>query len=656
KATALADVHPTIDLDLLRQLADGVRGDRVGSEDATRALCQVFEDTFTFEVLHGQLNPDLKAKVSAFLSGTPAETIAAQGFDPTRAPLSLHRHPFGGRVPDAYKKHHLFGARAYAKVAQTIDAVENHPVVFEDCEQTKIMEVYAGVPFLNWQQNVHTRPVLTFVPSTVLGLQNLIKAYPQKRIRCSGYRHTRSGFFAEDGDILVSFVSLHHVASVLPEMINLFTSQINEAEVSGELRSIQTFPPRAGETDTQRAIEDGWSLPVDVTADEITTGRIIGSMCHGSGFAHKSINDYIRSLEFVDVKGEVQTITDRGELHAALGCFGLLGIITHVTYEVKKMTFAVMQPRKVKTMLAIPPPDTSQVPEALHVETSPEELQEAITEFERRAEQDYYAEWSWFSYQSDVLVNTWSTVSDSEGQQDYTTPTQTFLQWIASWQSQLLATGNMAVLSPLTTDPDYLEIKTKLPNALHFRRGRHYARARNMELELPIPPLSTDKNKPDWTTVRKAWWSVIDLVYRSANSPMRLAMDMRITGDSDIIMAPQRGNNHGTVAIEVGSITDIVTEEEWQKFCQDLVEALIALAPEGRLRPHWGKEWVNMRFGGLPAREYIRTVAYKSEIPECLAVLEKIGKRQGWTLQDLHKKFSNKLLDDIFFCDTQAHA
>ncbi|KAH0278872.1 hypothetical protein KCU84_g19195, partial [Aureobasidium melanogenum] len=217
----LADVHPTIDLDLLRQLADGVRGDRVGSEDATRALCQVFEDTFTFEVLHGQLNPDLKAKVSAFLSGTPAETIAAQGFDPTRAPLSLHRHPFGGRVPDAYKKHHLFGARAYAKVAQTIDAVENHPVVFEDCEQTKIMEVYAGVPFLNWQQNVHTRPVLTFVPSTVLGLQNLIKAYPQKRIRCSGYRHTRSGFFAEDGDILVSFVSLHHVASVLPEMINL---------------------------------------------------------------------------------------------------------------------------------------------------------------------------------------------------------------------------------------------------------------------------------------------------------------------------------------------------------------------------------------------------------------------------------------------------
>lgn len=155
-------------------------------------------------------------------------------------------------------------------------------------------------------------------------------------------------------------------------------------------------------------------------------------MCHGSGFAHKSINDYIRSVEYVDVNGTVQTITDPGELHAALGCFGLLGIITHVTYEVKKMTSAVMRPRKVKTVPAVPPPDLSQVPEALHAEVSPEELQEAIADFERRAGQDHYAEWSWFSCQSDVLVNTRSTVSDGEGQEDYPTPDQAFMQWIAA--------------------------------------------------------------------------------------------------------------------------------------------------------------------------------------------------------------------------------
>jgi hypothetical protein len=133
-------------------------------------------------------------------------------------------------------------------------------------------------------------------------------------------------------------------------------------------------------------------------------------------------------------------------------------------------------------------------------------------------------------------------------------------------------------------------------------------------------------------------------------------MDMRITGDSDIIMAPQRENSHGTVAIEIGSVTDTVTEEEWQTFCQTLVDGLTALAPKGKLRPHWGKEWVKMRFSGLSARDYVRTVAYKSEIPECLATLEKIGKRQGWTMKDLRRRFSNKLLDDIFFYEAPIHA
>ncbi|KAI5200939.1 hypothetical protein E4T39_05437 [Aureobasidium subglaciale] len=402
----------------------------MGSEDATRALCQVFKDTFAFEVLHGQLNADLKAKVSAFLSGAPAETVAASGFDPTPAPLALHRHPLSGRVPDTHKKHRLLGGRAYAKFEQKIESLEHRPVIFEDRDQTTIMKVYVDVPFLNWQQNVQTRPALTFVPSTVLGLQNLIKAYPHKRIRCSGYRHTRSDFFAEDRDVLVSFVSLHHVASVLPEMISLFSGRINESEVSGELRSIHTFPPRAGQANTQQVRVGVAVTPGELR--EVTTGGIVGSMCHGSGSAHKSMNDYIRVLEYVDVNGTVQSITEPGELHAVLGCFGLLGIITHVTYEVKKMTFAVMRPRKVKTMLAIPPPDPSHVPEALFVEVSPGEMQQAITDFERRAGQDHYAEWSWFSYQSDVLVNTWSTVSDGEGQESYTSPTQTFLQWIAA--------------------------------------------------------------------------------------------------------------------------------------------------------------------------------------------------------------------------------
>jgi hypothetical protein len=34
-------------------------------------------------------------------------------------------------------------------------------------------------------------------------------------------------------------------------------------------------------------------------------------------------------------------------------------------------------------------------------------------------------------------------------------------------------------------------------------------------------------------------------------------------GDSKLIMAPQNGNTHGTASIEVLSIPDAVTDDEW---------------------------------------------------------------------------------------------
>ena len=48
-------------------------------------------------------------------------------------------------------------------------------------------------------------------------------------------------------------------------------------------------------------------------------------------------------------------ITDPAHLRAAAGAFGLLGIVTHITYEVAAMSYAVMSPLKVDMALAISP-------------------------------------------------------------------------------------------------------------------------------------------------------------------------------------------------------------------------------------------------------------------------------------------------------------
>ncbi|KAL1304739.1 hypothetical protein AAFC00_003684 [Neodothiora populina] len=124
---------------------------------------------------------------------------------------------------------------------------------------------------------------------------------------------------------------------------------------------------------------------------------------------------------------------------------------------------------------------------------------------------------------------------------------------------------------------------------------------------------------------------------------------MRIMGDSDIIMAPQRGNKLGTVAIEIGTVPEVVGDDEWAYFCQMAFDILRGLGPEGRVRPHWGKEWFGLHMDNLSAPQWIKTFSYKSDIAEFKETLQKIGTRQGWTLKDLQQSFSNRLWDEIIF-------
>ena len=45
----------------------------------------------------------------------------------------------------------------------------------------------------------------------------------------------------------------------------------------------------------------------------------------------------------------------------------------------------------------------------------------------------------------------------------------------------------------------------------------------------------------------------------------------------------------------------------------------------------------------------MRNVAYKSEIPEFLGQLGRIGVQAGFTLDDLRARFGNELLESIFW-------
>lgn len=117
-----------------------------------------------------------------------------------------------------------------------------------------------------------------------------------------------------------------------------------------------------------------------------------------------------------------------------------------------------------------------------------------------------------------------------------------------------------------------------------------------MEFEIPLPPLASDPSKPDLSIVQRAWWDVINLVYRKAKDgkyPMRLTMELRIMGGSDMHMAPQYGNDHGTASIEILTVLN-AAPEDWEEFKQEVATIWMSYEVEGiklNARPHWAKEW-----------------------------------------------------------------
>jgi hypothetical protein len=190
-------------------------------------------------------------------------------------------------------------------------------------------------------------------------------------------------------------------------------------------------------------------------------------------------------------------------------------------------------------------------------------------------------------------------------------------------------------------------------------------RVRDTEFQIPIPGLPSDPSQPDFSVVQRAWWDVINLVYSPEYtgswhtiSPMRLTLELRIMGASNLILAPQRGNTHGTASIEILTVPDAAADGEWAGFVQKIADKWMALQDgNGRVlnvRPHWAKEWDGLKMGPkkMEARKYLREVVYKDAIPEFVEILKEIGQGQGWGLEEVKQRFSNELWDELLYGET----
>ena len=503
--------------------------------------------------------------------------------------------------------------------------------------------------------------------------------------------HSWAPIFGRNGGILISLLDLK-TATHLPNTTSLPFPE-NKAN---ELESIEVMPGTAQETGntlvrvgaaTTNERLRRWcvknkklTLPINVIMVEITIGGSNAPMCHGAGRRHQTLSDLVRVIEYVDANGTLQKVTDAKQLKAAAGSFGLLGIVTHLTLEFQPMTYANMKPTKIPVMQAVPPPPgmpDSEIPPALFVKRTAEERAKDQETFEKRANDDFYSEWFWFPYSDYSWVNCWSDTPDSSNAKPFPDDLHIFLAFVQTFTLNVLqmtpllgrlidavqlneAAVTLTSRAAMFALPDK-PVKTYVTDALHFQRAIQNVRVRDVEIEMPLVPRKDDAKKVDYTLVQKAWWDAILVVYKYRETcPMRMPLEMRIMGSSDIVLAAQRGNDLGTCSIEV--LTLHSARDIWHGFAQEVVDTWMSLRQheslldeksgqkrELNIRPHWAKEWKEFSVDGKPWPQVVRETSCRGQIEEFRGLVEDIAKAQGWTVADGRKRFGNEFLEGLIW-------
>jgi len=564
---------------------------------------------------------------------------------------------------------------------------------------------YVTTAFQNWGQTVLNYPSYLFYPRTIEGISNIVTWAKKigKTVRVSAYKHSWSHLFSDNNQILISLIDNNEVSipakHKLLDHSNPFQSIElvgNEFKEDGKIKHLckigsattnEQFRQWVIKSFNTKGSKSSWTVPLNVVMVESTFGGTNAVACHGAGIQNKTISDLVTEIEFINPYGKLQkvgyNITDPEEkqkegkelIKSASACFGMLGVVTSITVKLDQLTHARMKPVKPRLALAVPPPKgfilPKEIPASVMQDVTDDDLKNAETNFISHCENDYYSEWFWFSLHDKCWVNCWKNDGLEKDSKDFpssfTTQIQEVEEYLAElsnqsimrllpdkWQATLLSDAAMLNL------PAEREVTMPLIDGLHFQRGIQNMRALDMEFQIPIPALSN--GKPDWSLCQRAWWDAIATVYEWIENkkkvPMRLPLEMRIIGGSNVTMSSEYGNPLGTCCIEVLTVgNDLVDAHEWQSFMQDIADKWSKYTDfTGKplnIRPHWAKQWEELtiqRIGEARKNiiDYMKEDAYKEQINLYKKDLDIIAKQGGYTIEDL-QLFSNPLLDTIFY-------
>lgn len=239
------------------------------------------------------------------------------------------------------------------------------------------------------------------------------------------------------------------------------------------------------------------------------------------------MGDLVHRVEYVDANGVLRTIDAKNKdyIRAAGGCFGLIGIVTHITLVFDPMSWALFKPVKLPVIETIPPPPDmpdEKIPPPLRPSEplTAERKAEIQRDFEDRANNHYYAEWFWCPYNDECWVNTWQKTNDSSGSEGYPSDAEIFLsfvetfgmnvmqdakvmnelvEWTDMTEAEVTMISFFTMLNFPEVKPGEQPMKTNLPDALHYQRAIQNVRVRELEVEMPLTAKAGEPDKVDYS-------------------------------------------------------------------------------------------------------------------------------------------------------------
>jgi FAD/FMN-containing dehydrogenase len=444
----------------------------------------------------------------------------------------------------------------------------------------------------NWAGNLSSVADDIPLPSNLSEVKDIVRNRGGAKIRVFGTGHSFSPLVIANGQIIVD------MSNYTPGGRRAWRWRKNGAD-------FVTYLPSAKWTDVRDALmtrdspEPRMYLSSTGALPTLNATGFVAAGCHGTGWNHQTVSDFISEIEFVAADGQVHVFSDEttpNEMAAARVNLGLLGLITKVTLRVEPVYKLLDEEIVVPTENVMGPN-----PAKTGGEIRTKNLHKLLTENE-------YVELFWFpgsGFDGEIWVKKFNRT-----QEDLRDVPLRPDGWIDQYANQIMSwTATHPLIWNILLPQIWSTIRGRI-KAIEERHGFVGEAPRVLfyadqafpilDLEVAIPIPSAGVGTWDVRNVIEAWYAALNYAYKHQGEfPLTTCLHARFTKASQSLLSAAYSSNREDRFCWMEILS------AYPKAEPDPARRTAAMGPHFAMinevmpgwiggmngRPHWAKNW-----------------------------------------------------------------